>query len=919
MSESPELIQLNRHNLFALLRHLESERAKSLFLIGPWVKIPRINNFPKSWHAVQVVYCLKEEVPGLAKMLTRLTELRILNLSGNQIGDAGVESLVHLSKLTSLNLAVNRISDVGAGSLSVLSGLTHLDLSNNRIRDAGVASLATLKNLTSLNLYRNEVVDIKPLTSLKQIRTLDLRENMVQDLSPFKPLVEGGLKIIWQSNKEDGINVYECPLVHPPPEIIQQGHEAVLAYLREIDVQGVGHLFEAKVLILGEGGAGKTSLLRRLYRQDLELPKENESTKGIDIHRHEFTNPDGKPFRLNVWDFGGQEIYHNTHQFFLTKRSLYVLVDDTRNNNKTVHDEGFKYWLEVIEALSDSCPVLIFQNEKSNRSKTIDECGIKGRFPNVIDVYKGNLEQPHSARILEDAIRMKVQHLPHVGDAVPTQWVAIRKELDQIKQSQPYISFLSYLQVYNRHLNEDRPRALRLSQYFHDLGIFLHFQDDDILSRTVILQNDWATEAVFKVLDDEPTKARKGYFDRKACRRIWADSTYSDMQLELLALMMKFELCYKLPDQQPDTWLTPQLLPPSIPEELKGWASADDLVLTYQYDFLPKGMINRLMVRMHRYVRDPNLSWGSGAYFEQGSNKLIACISAESGQEIDLRARGPERKTLLSVIASDLDALNSSFEGLRGKVRKLIPCICSQCSLSDCVYKFDEPTLLRAKHSKISFLRCNFSFEEVNVLLLLDGLNLEVSPQLTNLTKMSVRENTLQYCRKDNEGRANVPKTVRIFLASSSELGDDRTKFELYLRQENDRLRSRGINLELICWENFLDAMSETRLQDEYNDEIKRCDIFVSLFKYKTGRYTKEEFNIAHAAFKSTGKPLIYTYFMRAKVPNDRRFRAALNSLWDFQEKLTELGHFYTEYSSIQDLQLQFRKQLDMLTDERKI
>jgi GTPase SAR1 family protein len=31
-----------------------------------------------------------------------------------------------------------------------------------------------------------------------------------------------------------------------------------------------------------------------------------------------------KTFRVNIWDFGGQEIYHQTHQFFLSKRSLYL-------------------------------------------------------------------------------------------------------------------------------------------------------------------------------------------------------------------------------------------------------------------------------------------------------------------------------------------------------------------------------------------------------------------------------------------------------------------------------------------------------------------------------------------------------------------------------------------------------------------
>lgn len=70
------------------------------------------------------------------------------------------------------------------------------------------------------------------------------------------------------------------------------------------------------MLIVGEGRAGKTSLLRRLYQPDQPLPDEDETTKGIDIHRHDFPLANGRTFRLNVWDFGGQQIYHATHQFF---------------------------------------------------------------------------------------------------------------------------------------------------------------------------------------------------------------------------------------------------------------------------------------------------------------------------------------------------------------------------------------------------------------------------------------------------------------------------------------------------------------------------------------------------------------------------------------------------------------------------
>lgn len=399
---------------------------------------------------------------------------------------------------------------------------------------------------------------------------LNLEQTKVQDLSPLRPLLERGIEAKWKGYQfENGINVYNCPLIHPPPEIVQQGHEAVLNYLREIEAQGEDHLYEAKVLILGDGGAGKTSLMRRLYRADLPLPVEEESTKGIDIHRHTFTNAAERPFHLNVWDFGGQQIYHATHQFFLTKRSLYILVDDTRNSSQAVQDDGFKYWLELIEALSEGSPVLIFQNEKAGRSKSIDIAGIKGRFPNVKDVYRGNLELPKAAEKLAEAIRYHVQQLPHVGEALPAHWLAIRAELEERKHQDPYISQKDYFQIYGRHLELDETKALQLSRYLHDLGVFLHFQDDPLLARYVFLKNEWATEAVFNVLDDERTKARSGYFTRADCQRIWAHPTYRDLHPELLALMVNFELCYMLADHPSETWLAPQLLSPPPPSRCR--------------------------------------------------------------------------------------------------------------------------------------------------------------------------------------------------------------------------------------------------------------------------------------------------------------------------------------------------------------
>jgi hypothetical protein len=170
-----------------------------------------------------------------------------------------------------------------------------------------------------------------------------------------------------------------------------------------------------------------------------------------------------------------------------------------------------------------------------------------------------------------------------------------------------------------------------------------------------------------------------------------------------------------------------------------------------------------------------------------------------------------------------------------------------------------------------------------------------------------------------NERGTGSEKTVRIFLASSEELRDDRDEFERYFLQQNHLLRKEGMYLEIVRWENFLDAMSETRLQDEYNKAIRECDIFVSLFMTKTGKYTEEEFDVAHQAFEQNGKPLIYTYFKDAKKLISELDEDAVTSLFRFKKKLKTLEHFFTAYESPEHLTRDFNDQLRMLRDKKRI
>jgi hypothetical protein len=152
-------------------------------------------------------------------------------------------------------------------------------------------------------------------------------------------------------------------------------------------------------------------------------------------------------------------------------------------------------------------------------------------------------------------------------------------------------------------------------------------------------------------------------------------------------------------------------------------------------------------------------------------------------------------------------------------------------------------------------------------------------------------------------------KTIKIFLASSEELKQDRDAFRQFISVENDRLHKKDIYLEITDWEYGFSALATRGTQEVYNSKVRESDIVVCLFYTKAGPYTQQEFDAALEEFLKTGKPLIYTYF-KNPGPDDKETK----SLKAFKKRLFhDLKHFYDKYDSIADLQNQFRRQLDLI------
>ncbi|HYX18547.1 MAG TPA: COR domain-containing protein [Nostoc sp.] len=606
------------------------------------------------------------------KVITRLKSLERLLLNNNKLTTLP-EDITQLKQLTILILKNNILSKFPQ-VITCLPSLTILDLSYNRLTTLP-EGITHLENLTELYLKGNRLTTLPDITSLKQLKTLDLTDN---------------------------------PIKKPPPEVVVKGIEAIQNYFRQMEVEGINYLYEAKLLIVGEGGAGKTTLAKKIEDQNYKL-REEDSTKGIEVIQWHFPMENRREFRVNIWDFGGQEIYHATHQFFLTKRSLYLLVADTRKE-----DTDFYYWLNVVELLSDNSPLLMIKNEKQNRHREINERELRGQFSNLKETLPTNLADNRGLEQVLEQIKHYIKNLPHIGSPLPKTWVRVREALES--DARNYIRLDEYLNICQQNGFTQINDKLQLSSYLHDLGVSLHFQEDPLLNKTVILKPKWGTHAVYKVLDNENVIRNLGSFTRSDLANIWCEDQYARMHDELLRLMINFKLCYEIPRSQ-GKYIAPQLLSANQPSYK--WDETNNLILRYTYEFMPKGIITQFIVVMHELINEQQCVWKSGVVLSKDQAKAEV-IEYYGKREIKIRVSGRHKRDLMTIVTHELDKIHGLYKRL--KYDKLIPCNCDTCKDNQKPHFYKLENLRnRLDHQRYD-IECDISFKKANVLSLIDDV-----------------------------------------------------------------------------------------------------------------------------------------------------------------------------------------------------
>lgn len=629
---------------------------------------PEIGNLNNLWG----LSLTDNELKYLPAEIGQLSNLTGLSLGGNRLENLPPE-IGQLTNLTGLVLDRNHLTKLPP-EIGNLTHLTGLVLEQNQLVELP-SQIGQLRNLTGLVLDHNHL-EVLPLemTGLTDLVSLELNYNhlteLPQDIGSLVNLTELELRgnnlnalprSIGKLTNLARLDVRDNPLPIPPEilERVDQPKVIINYYLQHLEPAGKRFLREAKLLIVGQGGVGKTQIVNRLLYNDYN--ETEQKTEGIDIQQWHVVS-DNKKIKLNVWDFGGQEIMHATHQFFLTKRSLYVLVWDARQEDRYGQ---INYWLKLIQSYGGDAPVIMALNKIDVGYIDLDERELMKKYPNIKAFINISCKTGRNIDQLKALITEEVGQLRHIDDKLLNSWFEVKTQLEQMTVD--FMEYHEYERICQAH-NIDQLSQETLINFLHDLGVVLNYQDDLRLRDTSILNPEWVTDGVYQILNHRPL-AGSGVLNSSDLSEILNPERYPRNKHHfIINMMQKFELCFELTEQS-GVFLIPELLPTRSPDF--EWNYQDCLRFQYHYNFFPMSMMSRFIVRMHSFI-DEGLNWKSGVVLSDKHNRALVKADRDE-RRIDIWVSGINltRRDLLAKIRANFEHIHTTIP--RIEPREIIP------------------------------------------------------------------------------------------------------------------------------------------------------------------------------------------------------------------------------------------------------
>jgi Leucine-rich repeat (LRR) protein/GTPase SAR1 family protein len=654
-------------------------------------------------------------------VIQKLTQLKQLFIWGNQI-DSLPSWLGALSKLETLGVPGNRITELpdSIGELSSL-GVLHLGESpgGNPLRQFP-ACLRKLRGLVRLDV-RSCGLEAVPqwLDELEKLQWLGLADNSLSDIPASIRTLQKLRQLVLKGN----------PLNPDLAAAYKEGIDAVKRYLLEIE-KGAKSRYEAKLLILGDGNEGKTCVSRAL--RGLSFRKQN-STRGVDVEQWKFPHPDHeadreKEITLNIWDFEGQEISHQTHQFFLTSQSLYLLVFKCRD--QFLMDRA-EYWLDTIRARAPQAKVAIVITQCEERSPHVPLDRIKAHYGDMLAeewFFPVGCKEGKNIEKLQAFLQRSAANLEFMGSPWPMSYERAEGQI-KAKSRTAHIPRAKLEGIFAKaRVSEDNYEGAAAAM--SRLGVITQFPDCPDLRNFVVLKPPWLTKAISLVMDDAQLSDDKGEIALARMEGIWSKAKYRGMFATFHDCMKEFELCYDLEDQTQHCLVPLRFgyVAPPIP-----WSNGEGLKerrMEYKLNIRPPmGIMSRFIVKTHHMIANTpeypkGIYWHNGVFLRtrspSPSEALCEFVPDERTFRVRVRAAFPQN--MCEQIHGYLQAVFSFFSGLTAE--RSYGCIKVDSETraeAQCSGVYTEKRIYTAISKDRSMLDCEFEGHEVDPRLLVFG------------------------------------------------------------------------------------------------------------------------------------------------------------------------------------------------------
>lgn len=442
--------------------------------------------------------------------------------------------------------------------------------------------------------------------------------------------------------------------------------------LRRLILEGEAaeHIHAVRMLLLGPGGAGKSSLADRLQGKAVEHIK--DMTPGVNYQDHkpinlryafDYLRKRDKPLDLYLWDFGGQTIFHGLHSAFLHENCVYVLVVDSR------HEQAPDEWLHQIRHLAGrQAKVLLVTNWYEKCETRQNEARLLREFPDLLDecsFFYFSCHEP-DAPGLQTFVQALEKACLESQRMVLKETLDVNEALQQQYRDNVFLDSADLEDIIETVTR--RPESVEtLPNKLEQLGFLVRVDSDD---QHYCLKPAWVVDNAYTVLYSPLLRESKGVLKLKTLQREFKGKIEASHMAYLVEFLQMRSLCRKLASD--DGYFFPDAAPadelPEASELLK--AKVDGLVIRFDLPYLPMGFHASLVHRLFLPggINNTGDIWRQGFILRKDhshSRAVVHYLMRKSMVELVLAGEWQDFAGLLNTVLVSLKAVLLEGKGIR--------------------------------------------------------------------------------------------------------------------------------------------------------------------------------------------------------------------------------------------------------------